>query len=282
MGVLSKKARLFFENESAEKEIVVSSDDETSAVAPSKQIWLEHSITNSQPRVAEDTSEAMLSALDLLATAALGGYVHSPLVESHAVLISCDRCGGAHSSDNCPSYPNPRPNVPDAWENVGNTFRSAPVEKVTIGSNAKILKQPGGGMCLFHSLSYEMNRLGATTDMHGHRLRTILCKEVERDRQRVLGYRTMERSILEEGFVSVERYLDFVRKEGYGGALEIELTGHLFSYRIRVFQRLAANARHVLEWIGGPEEATKIANLVRTPGKSHIDTHYDVIVPPSS
>ena len=109
--------------------------------------------------------------------------------------------------------------------------------------------QPGGGMCLFHSLSYEMNRLGATTDMHGHRLRTILCKEVERDRQRVLGYRTMERCILEEGFFYVERYLDFVRKEGLKN-FGITTDGNfLYRSRTKGVANIFPCIRHIWPWV---------------------------------
>merc|ERR1740117_1925205 len=69
----------------------------------------------------------------------------------------CDKCDGPHITDNCPHFKGKlREDHKDAWNNYG---RKHPV---TMGENcgnyvlrnAKVLRQPGDGSCLFHSLVF--------------------------------------------------------------------------------------------------------------------------------
>jgi hypothetical protein len=68
----------------------------------------------------------------------------------------CDKCDGGHSTDRCPFYKKARDNHPDAKparEKKMLGLQSGPPEILRIGS-ARVIRQPGDGSCLFHSLSH--------------------------------------------------------------------------------------------------------------------------------
>jgi len=69
---------------------------------------------------------------------------------------TCDKCDGPHLTDSCPVYKKKRDDHPDAWRNFG---RKTPLEMGKGGGNfklksARVVRQPGDGNCLFHSMSY--------------------------------------------------------------------------------------------------------------------------------
>ena len=67
---------------------------------------------------------------------------------------TCDRCDGTHLTDDCHIFKKPRDNHIDAT-------RRKPPEMGKPGGNfvlrnARVVRQPGDGSCLFHSMSYGM------------------------------------------------------------------------------------------------------------------------------
>ena len=73
---------------------------------------------------------------------------------SHPEKLCCDKCDGKHETDKCPYYKSKRGKHPDEQKNFykklggvsnlpGQTLRSA-----------RVVRQPGDGSCLFHSMSY--------------------------------------------------------------------------------------------------------------------------------
>eukprot|EP00755_Sulcionema_specki_P030570 Sspe_Gene.94675::Locus_67023_Transcript_1_1_Confidence_1.000_Length_729::g.94675::m.94675 len=75
--------------------------------------------------------------------------------------LCCDKCDGKHLTEKCPYYPKPRENHPDAQRRRPPDM-GRPCGNVVI-TNARVVRQPGDGSCLFHALSYGMNGPGATT-----------------------------------------------------------------------------------------------------------------------
>ena len=72
----------------------------------------------------------------------------------------CDRCDGTHVSTECPHFKWPRATHKDA--------RCMPVEErpalapdvAPVEASGKLIKQPGDGSCLYHSLSRGERELG--------------------------------------------------------------------------------------------------------------------------
>lgn len=80
-------------------------------------------------------------------------------------IACCDRCDGKHATDLCPHFPKPRDTShPDALPSRhrkkllhNNAFTSSLPGEVYSSSDLLIVRQPGDGSCLFHSLAYGLN-----------------------------------------------------------------------------------------------------------------------------
>eukprot|EP00656_Telonema_subtile_P019559 TRINITY_DN20792_c0_g1_i1.p2 TRINITY_DN20792_c0_g1~~TRINITY_DN20792_c0_g1_i1.p2 ORF type:complete len:148 (-),score=21.31 TRINITY_DN20792_c0_g1_i1:166-609(-) len=72
----------------------------------------------------------------------------------------CDRCDGDHATDRCPIFRRQREDHPDA-------LRRKPMDMGGGGGNftlrdARVVRQPGDGSCLFHSMAYGLGHRSAT------------------------------------------------------------------------------------------------------------------------
>lgn len=67
--------------------------------------------------------------------------------------LCCDKCDGNHKTEECPYYKKQRDNHPDAQKNkqIGGAISLLPCNYLY---TARVVRQPGDGSCLFHSLSY--------------------------------------------------------------------------------------------------------------------------------
>ena len=67
--------------------------------------------------------------------------------------LCCDKCDGEHTTESCPYFKKERENHPDARKRKSKIggVSSLPGEHF---SSARIIRQPGDGSCLFHSLCF--------------------------------------------------------------------------------------------------------------------------------
>ena len=76
---------------------------------------------------------------------------------SAPVCLKCDACDGKHATDRCPWFKgkarDKHPDAKRASEKKMLGMQSGPVEVLRHGS-ARVVRQPGDGSCLFHSLSH--------------------------------------------------------------------------------------------------------------------------------
>jgi len=85
--------------------------------------------------------------------------------------LVCDKCDGKHATEKCPFFKKERDTHPDAQKNfyqkLGGGKSSLPGQMIT---RANIIRQPGDGSCLFHSMSY-----GLGGDANATKLRAEIC-----------------------------------------------------------------------------------------------------------
>lgn len=73
----------------------------------------------------------------------------------------CDRCDGDHDTLSCPVYPKPREAHPDAARRTAGLALGADGGHLLLSSaDARVVRQPGDGSCLYHSLVHGLRRLG--------------------------------------------------------------------------------------------------------------------------
>ena len=134
----------------------------------------------------------------------------------------CDRCDGTHVSTECPHFKWPRATHKDA--------RCMPVEErpalapdvAPVEASGKLIKQPGDGSCLYHSLSRGERELGQRGTPHAE-LRRELAMWVKSNGVLPFNGKTVSAWLESElgRPISVAAYAKQQAVHGWGGPLEI-------------------------------------------------------------
>ena len=83
--------------------------------------------------------------------------------------LCCDKCDGRHATELCPHFKKARESHPDGQKNFYKTLggdSSLPGKCILA---ARVIRQPGDGNCLFHSMSYGLG------DCDARSLRSDIC-----------------------------------------------------------------------------------------------------------
>ena len=72
---------------------------------------------------------------------------------SSASKLCCDKCDGNHETERCPYYRKKRGTHPDEKKGKGKGLGAGSGGSFFI-KRARVVRQPGDGSCLFHSLAY--------------------------------------------------------------------------------------------------------------------------------
>eukprot|EP00440_Ansanella_granifera_P063648 gb/GFBE01069009.1/.p1 GENE.gb/GFBE01069009.1/~~gb/GFBE01069009.1/.p1 ORF type:complete len:518 (+),score=75.72 gb/GFBE01069009.1/:1-1554(+) len=189
----------------------------------------------------------------------------------------CAKCDGAHHEDECPYFEGSREEWEDWAKERGALDASSGKESSTRSTEdikGTKVQQPGDGSCLFHSLAWNMRRLGVgsgSVEARGLNLRQELVRylEVHADDE-VCGTSYRDYIWWDRG-LTVQ---DYVKEMGgtsslWGGAVEISAFTRMYDMNVSVYETLRSGRfRCVCAFEAGPE--CKTYNIVYT-GKSHYD-----------
>mgnify|MGYP003385727017 CR=1 FL=1 len=68
--------------------------------------------------------------------------------------VVCDKCDGKHATDNCPYFKKDREKHADATSRGKGLGSASSVLPGATIKNGRVVRQPGDGSCLFHSMAY--------------------------------------------------------------------------------------------------------------------------------
>lgn len=128
--------------------------------------------------------------------------------------LCCDKCDGKHETDDCPHYKKSRDAHPDAQKNKqiggisslpGNTLYAA-----------KVVRQPGDGSCLFHSMSY-----GLPVRSNAARLRAEICSFIQSNPHLKISDTPLQDWVKWDANVSVKDYARRMSGGSWGGGIEM-------------------------------------------------------------
>lgn len=135
--------------------IIGSRDRSTKQVKPSGQ----GRATVEGPRRPEEEEEESRGKADSHVKSSLeiaereGDDSSGEEVKEETDKLCCDKCDGEHLTESCPYFKKERENHPDARKRKSKIggVSSLPGDHFT---SARIIRQPGDGSCLFHSLCF--------------------------------------------------------------------------------------------------------------------------------
>lgn len=191
----------------------------------------------------------------------------------------CDKCDGPHATDVCPHFKKPREEHKDAWVNYGAKRPQA------MGSdggnfvlrNAKTIKQPGDGSCLFHSLCYGLSRMGlgrfgrAEADM----LRREIARFIADNPHLEISGDTLEEWIRWDANTTSANYARRMAVGGWGGGIEMAACSRLKNVSVHVYEPIRSS--------GGGFRRISCFNHPQARSTVHVlyqgGVHYDALLP---
>jgi len=144
----------------------------------------------------------------------------------------CDKCDGKHATDRCPYFSKARDKHQDAWLHYDKPDNSKDSAEggVVILRSACVVRQPGDGSCLFHSLAHG---IGGSASGLRHELATF----AESQSDVAISGTALRDWIQWDCGLSPEDYAKRMRGDGrWGGAIEIAIFCHIKLVSVHVYE----------------------------------------------
>jgi hypothetical protein len=144
----------------------------------------------------------------------------------------CDKCDGDHDTDACPHYPRARDEHPDATRRSAMGGMGGSGGKFTL-RNARVVRQPGDGDCLYHSLSYGLGARGCTASV----LRRELAAWVAAHPGERIADTPLSDWVRWDSGLSCGEYAQRMARSGWGGGVEMAAFARLKRANVHVYER---------------------------------------------
>jgi len=186
---------------------------------------------------------------------------------------TCDKCDGKHSTDRCPHFRNDRERHKDAWVNYGrkgNPHTMGGSGGTHFLRSARVVRQPGDGSCLFHSLNHGLQQGGSAQS-----LRRELAGFLQQSPKMEIAGDTIEEWIRWDSSSTVADYARRMAMSGWGGGIEMAACSLLKNVNVHVYEnaRGAGNEFKRISCFDCPN-ASKTIHVIYQGG-----VHYDALVP---
>jgi hypothetical protein len=144
--------------------------------------------------------------------------------------LCCDKCDGKHETDRCPHYRKKRGNHPDERKGKGKGLGDGSGGNF-FTRNGRVVRQPGDGSCLFHSLAYGLR--GASAGQ----LRRSIAEFIGKNGKLMIADSPLSDWVKWESNSSVSSYARRMSRGGWGGAIEMAACSRLKGINVHVYER---------------------------------------------
>lgn len=188
---------------------------------------------------------------------------------------TCDKCDGKHPADRCPFFPKEREQHKDAWVNYGR--KGNPHQMGGSGGNyvlrsARVVKQPGDGSCLFHSLLQGLPHGGSAST-----LRREIATFLQQNPTLQIAGDTLEEWVKWDSNTSVSDYAKRIAISGWGGGIEMACCSLLKGVNVHVYEPISRGSEFKrISCFDAPNAARTIHVLYQG------GVHYDALQPLSA
>ena len=178
--------------------------------------------------------------------------------------LCCDKCDGNHRTTLCPYYRKKRGNHPDEQKAKKMSINKS-CGKV-IAKNAYVIRQPGDGNCLFHSLSYGLGRI-----TNAYKLRRQIAEYIIKNPNLKISGSPLKDWIKWDTGLTIGQYYSQISSGKWGGGIEMAICSKIHNISIHVYEK---HNRFMFKRIScfDSNENSKIVNIVYQGG-----IHYDAL-----
>ena len=191
--------------------------------------------------------------------------------------LKCDKCDGPHATEDCPFFKGDRDDHPDARNRAPHEGLGSDGGRAVL-RQARVVRQPGDGSCLFHSLAHGL-RDARVADYDHRRLRQALMDWLARHEDLKIADTPVRDWVLWDANQAVPAYVGRMRIGGWGGGIEMAACARKFRVDVHVYERSPAGARHPFKRISRFDAPAR-------PPRGRVDVlycggvHYDGLVVP--
>lgn len=186
----------------------------------------------------------------------------------------CDRCDGPHDTDSCPHFRKPREKHVDAWSNLGKgtTHKNGEAEKPIILKRGRgtVIRQPGDGSCLFHSLNHGLGGGSAST------LRREICGYIAENPDAQIADTSLREWVeYDSGSADVKGYAAKMSSGSWGGGIEMAVLSLMKGVNVHVYESHSSGYVRISSFDaprgrGSKAKEAKTINVLYQ-GRSHYD-----------
>lgn len=178
----------------------------------------------------------------------------------------CDKCDGAHATGACPFFRKAREGHPDARAG-GRKQLGDDGGRVELLSRARVIRQPGDGSCLFHSLCYGL-RDGTTA----HALRRQICAFIEANPELPIADSPLREWVLWDSASSVPAYCHKITGGAWGGGIEMAVIAHMKRVAVHVYESRGTGFKRISRFLAPAGGDSKVIRVLYCGG-----VHYDAL-----
>lgn len=153
--------------------------------------------------------------------------------------LCCDKCDGKHETDLCPHYKKKRENHPDAQrskKHMGGLSRLPG----SVLRNGRVVRQPGDGSCLFHSLSY-----GLPSSSNASKLRSEICSFIASNPNFKISDTPLKDWVKWDSGSSVAEYSRRMSRGSWGGGIEMACCSQIKGVNVHVYERSGTQFKRI-------------------------------------
>lgn len=157
----------------------------------------------------------------------------------------CDKCDGPHDTSVCPHFNGPRDEHQDAWSHYSKAAasghahhkaRECVAPRSLPRGAASVVRMPGDGSCLFHSIAYGLGAFGCQED--GYSIRQRVSNFIAQKPECQIGGTPLSSWVNWDSGVNVSSYCSRLSAGGFwGGAIEMAACAQIFSVDVAVYEQ---------------------------------------------
>jgi hypothetical protein len=157
--------------------------------------------------------------------------------------LKCDKCDGPHATEDCPFFKGDRDDHPDARNRAPHEGLGSDGGRAVL-RQARVVRQPGDGSCLFHSLAHGL-RDARVADYDHRRLRQALMDWLARHEDLKIADTPVRDWVLWDANQAVPAYVGRMRIGGWGGGIEMAAFSELKGCNVEVYEQCSAGFKRI-------------------------------------
>lgn len=178
--------------------------------------------------------------------------------------LCCDRCDGKHLTEYCPYFRKERESHPDGQRNFYKKLGGESTLDGALLRRAQVIRQPGDGSCLFHSMAYGVGGNGAT-------LRSQICSFIKRHPNFKINGTPLSDWIKWDSGSSCGEYARRMSRGSWGGGIEMAVCSHIYDVNVHVYEKSSYGYKRISAFDCPNAAVTKKIVRVLYQGGVHYD-----------